>query len=68
MPLTLKAPDPLFRGLDGKLRIVESHYDEVKVLPRGFVLLASDRFSPNQIMRHPTKPVYGIQGHPEVLL
>jgi GMP synthase (glutamine-hydrolysing) len=65
VPLTLKTADPLFVGLDGKLRIVESHYDEVKVLPRGFVLLASDRFSPNQIMRHPTKPVYGIQGHPE---
>jgi GMP synthase (glutamine-hydrolysing) len=65
VPLTLKMPDPLFLGLDGRLRIVESHYDEVKVLPRGFVLLASDRFSPNQIIRHPTKPVYGIQGHPE---
>ena len=65
VPLTLKEPDPLFLGLDGKLRIVESHYDEVKVLPRGFVLLASDNLSPIQIMRHPTKPVYGIQGHPE---
>ena len=65
VPLTLNSPDPLFLGLDGKLRILESHYDEVKVLPRGFLLLASDRFSPNQIMRHPTKPVYGIQGHPE---
>jgi GMP synthase (glutamine-hydrolysing) len=65
VPLTLKAPDPLFLGLDGKLRILESHYDEVKVLPRGFVLLASEKLSPIQIMRHPTRPVYGIQGHPE---
>lgn len=65
VPLQLKTSDPLFIGLDGRLRIVESHYDEVKVLPRGFVLLASDRMSPIQIMRHPSKPVYGIQGHPE---
>ena len=63
--LTLKTSDPIFRGIDGNLRIVESHFDEVKVLPPGFVLLASDKLSPNQIMRHPTKPVYGVQGHPE---
>ncbi len=65
VPLTLTASDPIFRGIDGKLRILESHFDEVKVLPPGFVLLASDKLSPNQIMRHPSKPVYGIQGHPE---
>lgn len=65
IPLTLTTSDPIFRGIDGKLRILESHFDEVKVLPPGFVLLASDKLSPNQIMRHPTKPVYGVQGHPE---
>jgi len=65
VPLTLTTSDPIFRGIDGKLRILESHFDEVKVLPPGFVLLASDKRSPNQIMRHPTKPVYGVQGHPE---
>lgn len=65
VPLTLTNSDPIFRGIDGKLRILESHFDEVKVLPPGFVLLASDKRSPNQIMRHPTKPVYGVQGHPE---
>ena len=65
VPLTLTAPDPLFTGIEGELRIVSSHYDEVKVLPPGFVLLASERLSPNQIIRHPTRPVYGIQGHPE---
>ena len=63
--LELKAPDPIFSGIDKSLRIVESHYDEVKVLPPGFVLLASEKVSRNQIIRHPTKPVYGIQGHPE---
>lgn len=65
VPLTLTTSDPIFRGIDGKLRILESHFDEVKVLPPGFVLLASNKRSPNQIMRHPTKPVYGVQGHPE---
>jgi GMP synthase (glutamine-hydrolysing) len=65
IPLTVIAPDPLFNGTQGYLKILESHYDEVKVLPPGFLLLASDRISPYQIMRHPTRPVYGIQGHPE---
>ncbi len=65
VPLTVTASDPIFSGVDGNVRIVESHYDEVKVLPPGFVLLASEKVSPYQIMRHPNKPVYGIQGHPE---
>jgi len=63
--LSLMTPDPIFSGIAGKLRIQQSHFDEVKILPPGFVLLASDRLCPVQIMRHPTRPVYGIQGHPE---
>lgn len=63
--LTVTAPDPIFRGIRDDLQIIQSHYDEVKILPPGFVLLASEKLSPNQIMRHPTLPVYGIQGHPE---
>jgi len=68
VPLQVIAPDPIFRGIDRKFRILESHYDEVKVLPPGFVLLASEKESPYQIIRHPTRPVYGIQGHPERFL
>jgi len=29
------------------------------------LLLASEKVSRYQIIRHPTRPVYGIQGHPE---
>jgi GMP synthase (glutamine-hydrolysing) len=65
VPLTLTAQDPIFEGLSNGIKIVESHFDEVKVMPPGFVRLASEKISPNQIMRHPTRPVYGIQGHPE---
>ncbi len=59
------AQDPIFKGIDGQMLLVSSHYDEVKQLPPGFVLLASDNECPVQIMRHPSRPVYGIQGHPE---
>lgn len=63
--LTQTAPDPLFAGIDEEFRMVESHYDEVKTLPPDFVLLAWDKMSPHQIIRHRHRPVYGIQGHPE---
>jgi len=65
VPLTVNTEDPIFSGIDGNFRILESHYDEVKVLPPGFLLLASEKVSRYQIIRHPTRPVYGIQGHPE---
>lgn len=65
IPVTVVSSDPLFEGIDGTIRILSSHYDEVKVLPPGFRVLASDQLCPVQIMRHPTLPVYGIQGHPE---
>jgi GMP synthase (glutamine-hydrolysing) len=65
VPLTLTASDPIFDGVGERLLILQSHYDEVKVLPKGFLLLASDKLCQIQIMRHATKPVYGIQGHPE---
>lgn len=63
--LTLSSPDPIFKGVHDSLQIVQSHYDEVKELPPGFLLLAKNRECPIQIMRHPERPVYGIQGHPE---
>jgi GMP synthase (glutamine-hydrolysing) len=65
VPLTVTSQDPIFEGFAGSIRMLESHFDEVKVLPPGFVLLASEKVSRNQIIRHPSKPVYGIQGHPE---
>jgi GMP synthase (glutamine-hydrolysing) len=65
VPLTVTFQDPIFEGVAGSIRMLESHFDEVKVLPPGFVLLASEKVSRNQIIRHPSKPVYGIQGHPE---
>lgn len=65
VPLEVMAPDPIFMGIHKTIHISQSHFDEVKILPPGFVLLASEKLSPNQIIRHPTLPVYGIQGHAE---
>ncbi|MEW6530512.1 MAG: gamma-glutamyl-gamma-aminobutyrate hydrolase family protein [Thermodesulfobacteriota bacterium] len=57
--------DPIFRGMGKTLNMVQNHFDEVKRLPDGFVWLAGNSTSPYQIIRHPSRPVYGIQAHSE---
>ena len=58
-------PDPLFAGMGKSLNMVQNHYDEVKKLPPDFVGLAANDLCPYQIMKHPTKPAYGVQAHCE---
>ncbi len=60
--------DPLFLGMGKTINLVQSHYDEVKKLPPGFVLLAENKLSPFQIIRHPERPAYGVQAHTEYYL
>ena len=60
--------DPLFLGMSKTLNLVQSHYDEVKRLPPGFLLLAENKLSPYQIIRHPDRPAYGVQAHTEYYL
>jgi GMP synthase (glutamine-hydrolysing) len=57
--------DPLFKSMGVTLNLVQNHYDEVKRLPAGFVALAENKMCPYQIMRHPTRPAYGVQAHTE---
>lgn len=64
--LTRLKDDLIFSGVGPRIYIKQSHYDEVKVLPEEFILLAREEASPNQIIRHSYHPVYGIQGHPEL--
>lgn len=57
--------DPIFMGLGRTLNMVQNHYDEVKRIPAGFIWLAANDTSQYQILRHPTKPAYGVQAHCE---
>jgi|GEM_PF-383673 len=63
--LELLEDDPLFESMESPINLVQSHYDEVKRLPPGFLWLAKNELSPYQIIRHPQKPVYGVQAHTE---
>lgn len=56
----------LFAGLPDRIAVWASHCDEVKELPPGFELVASNQTSPIQAMRHESRPVFGVQFHPEL--
>ena len=56
---------PLFRGLGPTPYLYESHYCEIKTLPPSFELLASTPECRIQAMQHRSRPLYGVQFHPE---
>jgi GMP synthase (glutamine-hydrolysing) len=62
---TVLADDPLFEGLPRSLMLRESRYEVVKSLPEGFNLLAKSETSRIAAMKHPARPLYGAQFHPE---
>jgi GMP synthase (glutamine-hydrolysing) len=67
--LKLAREDALFAGLPGgaERTVWMSHGDRVLRLPPGFVVLATSESSPFAAVRHETRPLYGVQFHPEVV-
>jgi len=65
--LTPEGPSsPLLQGVPERSIVWESHNDEVAQMPDGFRLLASSPSCRVQAMEHATRPIYGLQFHPEV--
>ena len=62
---TVLADDPLFRGLPKELMLLESRWEVVKSLPPKFTLVASSATSKIATMRHESRPLVGVQFHPE---
>ena len=56
---------PLFDGLPSDLVVAESHRQELTQVPDGFQLLAQSTTSKVEAMVHRSKPIYGVQFHPE---
>jgi GMP synthase (glutamine-hydrolysing) len=59
-------PDDILVDMGPTIRTWASHADEVNRLPNDFVKLARSVICEVEAMRHPTKPIYGVQWHPEV--
>jgi GMP synthase (glutamine-hydrolysing) len=57
---------PIFKGIPRKFMAWESHNDEIKILPKRFEIIASSENCKIQAIRDKTKPLFGLQFHPEV--
>ncbi len=57
--------DPLFDGLPDPFVVRQSHYAEMKIVPPGFDLIASNGNCRIQAIKHRDRPLYGTQFHPE---
>ena len=66
--LEIEAPSGLFEGFDPheQTQVWMSHGDQVAELPEGYVTTASSGSSRFAAFRHATRPVHGVQFHPEV--
>ena len=62
---TVLVDDPLFGGLPKELMLLESRWEVVKSLPPGFKLVARSAASEIATMKHSSRPLYGVQFHPE---
>jgi GMP synthase (glutamine-hydrolysing) len=58
--------DKLFKDLEDDLKVWMSHGDKLGALPPSFHTIAATKNSPFAGIAHETKPIYGIQFHPEV--
>lgn len=59
-------PSGLFENVPKESTVWESHHDEVSVVPKDFEVLASSPMCKVQAMRHRSRPLWGLQFHPEV--
>lgn len=58
--------DRLFAGLGETMHAYMSHFDKLVSLPEGFVVVASTSNSEFAGIANKTKPIFGVQFHPEL--
>lgn len=65
--VTIDKPVGILDGLSDKEKVWMSHGDTVCALPPEYESLAHTENCPIAAFRHKTKPIYGLQWHPEVI-
>lgn len=61
--------DKLFGGIEeevGGMQVWMSHGDQLTSLPKDFLVIAHTPTSPYTAIAHSTRPIFGVQFHPEV--
>lgn len=56
---------PIFEKLPNELELMEDHCETISI-PKDFKLVASSDVCINESMQHISKPIFGVQFHPEV--
>ena len=64
--LIVDDPDVLFKGLPERFTVWNTHNDEVCAISPELKVLAHSKDGPYQAIRHVSKPIFGVQFHPEV--
>jgi GMP synthase (glutamine-hydrolysing) len=65
--VSITADDPLFAGIDRQQPVWMSHGDSISRLPEGFHATAQTDATPFAGLADPSRALYGIQFHPEVV-
>jgi GMP synthase (glutamine-hydrolysing) len=65
--VSIDKPEGVLEGLSESEQVWMSHGDTVYSPPPGFEALAHTENCPVAAFRHKTKPIYGLQWHPEVI-
>jgi GMP synthase (glutamine-hydrolysing) len=64
--ITIIKNHKLFEGVPKDFEAWASHFDQVVSLPEEFVVLAKSKDCPIEAFAHVSKPIFGVQFHPEV--
>ena len=64
--VTVEKAEGILSGIPTTFLAWESHNDEIKVLPDVFEVLAGSQNCRYQAIAHKSKPIFGLQYHPEV--
>lgn len=59
--------DDLFKGTPAACNVWMSHGDHIHALPEGYEVIAHTKSVPVAAVRHTSKPIWGVQFHPEVV-
>jgi GMP synthase (glutamine-hydrolysing) len=64
--LFIRRDDPIFKGCPGQFLVRQNHHDSI-TLPEDFILLANSQGCRVAMMKHPARPIYTMQFHPEFM-